>query len=105
MQSEGRATRSGVELLQSEKKLTIKWENNLGLSLCVLYLNLLLHVWLRISGGRNCCQECRRGVVYRLIGVEIDIKDVNDFNLLHVLSSLLSIYHSSPELLATIQSF
>ena len=28
-----------------------------------------------------CCQEIRRGVVYRLIRVEIDIKDVNDFNL------------------------
>jgi len=46
-----------------------------------LCLNLLLHVWLHISGGRNCCQKCRRGVVYRLIGVEMDIKDVNDFNL------------------------
>jgi len=30
---------------------------------------------------RICCQEIRREVVYRLIGVEIDIKDVNDFNL------------------------
>jgi len=46
-----------------------------------LCLDLLLCVWLHISGGRNCCQECRRGVVYRLIGVEMDIKDVNDFNL------------------------
>ena len=47
----------------------------------VLCLDLLLHVWLCISGGRNCCQECRRGVVYKLIGVKMDIKDVNDFNL------------------------
>ena len=38
-------------------------------------------MWLHISGGWNCCQECRRRVVYRLIGVEMDIKDVNDFNL------------------------
>jgi len=38
-------------------------------------------MWLHISGGWNCCQEYRRGVVYRLIGVEMDIKDVNDFNL------------------------
>jgi len=38
-------------------------------------------MWLHISGGQNCCQECRRGVVYRLIGVEMNIKDVNDFNL------------------------
>ena len=29
-----------------------------------LYLDLLLHVWLCILGGRNCRQEFRRGVVY-----------------------------------------
>jgi len=29
----------------------------------VLCLDLLSHVWLRISGGLNCCQEFRRGVV------------------------------------------
>jgi len=46
-----------------------------------LCLDLLSCVWLCISEGRNCCQEIRRGVVYRLIEVEIDIKDVNDFNL------------------------
>jgi len=28
-----------------------------------LYLDLLSHVWLHISGGLNCCQEFRRGVV------------------------------------------
>jgi len=50
----------------------------LALALC---LDLLSHMWLCISGGQNCCQEIRRGVVYRLIGVEMDIKDVNDFNL------------------------
>ena len=50
-------------------------------SACALCLDLLLHMWLHISGGWNCCQECRRRVVYRLIGVEMDIKDVNDFNL------------------------
>jgi len=48
---------------------------------CVLCLDLLSYVWLCISGGQNCCQEIRKGVVYRLIGVEMDIKDVNDFNL------------------------
>jgi len=41
---------------------------------CALCLNLLLHVWLHISGGQNCCQEIRSGV-------EMDIKDVIDFNL------------------------
>ena len=46
----------------------------LALALC---LDLLSHIWLCISGGQNCCQEIRRGVVYRLIGVEMDIKDVN----------------------------
>jgi len=48
---------------------------------CILCLDLLSHVWLCISGRQNCCQEYRRGVVYRLIGVEMDIKDINDFNL------------------------
>jgi len=47
----------------------------------VLCLDLLSYVWLRISGELNYCQEFRREVVYRLIGVRIDIKDINDFNL------------------------
>ena len=46
-----------------------------------LCLDLLSHVWLRISEGWDCCQEIRKRVVYRLIGMEVDIKDVNDFNL------------------------
>jgi len=29
-----------------------------------LYLDLLSRMWLHISGGCNCCQEFRRGVVY-----------------------------------------
>jgi len=69
-------------------RITLEWkgvDNKSGgttlASARVLYLNLLLHVWLHISGGRNCCQGIRRGVVYRLIGVEMDIKDVIDFNL------------------------
>ena len=42
----------------------------------------LSHMWLHISGGLNCCQEFRRGVVYRLIGVRIGhVKDVKDINL------------------------
>ena len=68
--------------------ITLEWkgvDNKSGettlASACALCLDLLLHVWLCISGGRNCCQECRRGVVYRLIGVKIDVKDINDFNL------------------------
>ena len=50
-------------------------------SACALCLDLLSHMWLHILGEQNCCQEFRRGVVYRLIGVRIDVKDVNDFNL------------------------
>jgi len=35
-------------------------------------------MWLRISGELNCCQEFRRGVVYKLIGVRIEyVKDIN----------------------------
>ena len=29
----------------------------------ILCLNLLLRMWLYISGGLNCCQKFRRGVV------------------------------------------
>ena len=51
----------------------------------MLCLDLLSHVWLCISGGLNCCQEFRSGVVYRLIGVRIEhvknVKDVIDVNL------------------------
>ena len=47
----------------------------------VLCLDLLSRVRLRISEGWDCCQEIRKRVVYRLIGMEVDIKDVNDFNL------------------------
>jgi len=68
--------------------ITLEWKganNKSGrttlVSACALCLDLLSCVWLHISGGQNCCQECRREAVYRLIGVEIDIKDVNDFNL------------------------
>jgi len=46
-----------------------------------LCLNLLSCVQLRISEGWDCCQEIRKRVVYRLIGTEVDIKDINDFNL------------------------
>jgi len=47
----------------------------------VLCLDLLLYVWLRISEGWDCCQEIRKGVIYRLIEIEVDIKDINNFNL------------------------
>ena len=68
--------------------ITLEWkefDNKSGgttlASAHVLCLNLLSRVWLHISGGMNCCQEFRRRVVYRFIGVGIDVKDVNDFNL------------------------
>jgi len=40
-----------------------KWRTILA-SAHALYLDLLSCVWLCISGGLNCCQEFRRGVVY-----------------------------------------
>ena len=63
---------SGIEGFDNKVETTLA-------SACVLCLNLLSRVWLHISGGLNCCQEFRRGIVYRLIGVRIDIKDINDF--------------------------
>jgi len=53
------------------------WETTL-VSACVLCLDQLLCMWLHISERLNCCQELRRGMVYRLIGVRIEhVKDVN----------------------------
>ena len=81
---QGHVERSNLEW----SRITLEWkgvDNKSGgttlASAHALCLNLLSCVWLRISGGWNCCQEIRRRVVYRLIGVEMDIKDVNDFNL------------------------
>jgi len=50
-------------------------------SACALCLDLLSCVRLHISEGWDCCQGIRKRVVYRLIGMEMNIKDVNDFNL------------------------
>ena len=51
-------------------RVTLEWkgfDNKSGgttlASACTLCLDRLSRVWLRISGGRNCCQESRRGVV------------------------------------------
>ena len=77
----------GVEwpgMKQNYSRVEGSWQQKWGTTLAsarALCLDLLSCVWLCISGGMNCCQEFRRGVVYRLIGVRIDIKDVNDFNL------------------------
>jgi len=68
-------TRDGAELLQNERDLTTKNGGTTLASARVLCLDRLSHVWLRISGGLNCCQESRRGV---RIGQG---EDVNDFNL------------------------
>jgi len=62
-------------------QLTTKWRTILA-SAHALCLNLLLYMWLCISGGLNCCQKFRREVVYRLIGVRIEhVKDIKDVNL------------------------
>ena len=81
IQSGSRVTQSGAELLQSGSWVDNKSGRTTLASAHVLCLDLLLCVWLHISGEQNCCQEIRRGVVYRLIGVKMDIKDVNNFNL------------------------
>jgi len=42
------------------------FDNKVGTTLAsarALCLNLLLRVWLHISGGLNCCQEFRKEVV------------------------------------------
>jgi len=77
-----RMYRVGAE--QNYSRVEGSWQQSGGTTLVsalALCLNLLSHVWLHISGGWNCCQKIRRGVVYRLIGVKMDIKDINDFNL------------------------
>ena len=56
-------TRDGAELLRNERDLTTKNGGTTLASACALCLDRLSHVWLRISGGLNCCQESRRGVV------------------------------------------
>jgi len=49
--------------------ITPEWkgfDNKMGTTLAsarALCLDLLSHVWLRISGGLNCCQEFQRGMV------------------------------------------
>jgi len=43
-----------------------EFDNKIGTTLAsarALCLDLLLRVWLRISGELNCCQEFQRGVV------------------------------------------
>jgi len=55
------------------------FDNKIGTTLALaraLCLDLLSHVWLHISEGWDCCQEIRKRVVYRLIGMEVGIKDV-----------------------------
>ena len=56
-------TRDGAELLRNERDLTTKSGGTTLASARALCLDRLSRVWLRISGGLNCCQESRRGVV------------------------------------------
>ena len=61
--SGSRVTWDGAELLWNERDLTTKNGGTTLASARVLCLDRLSRVWLRISGGLNCCQESRRGVV------------------------------------------
>jgi len=54
---------AGAELLRNERDLTTKNGGTILASARALCLDRLSRVWLRISGGLNCCQESRRGVV------------------------------------------
>ena len=63
MRSGSGVTRDGAELLRNERDLTTKSGETTLASACALCLDRLSHVWLRISGGLNCCQESRREVV------------------------------------------
>jgi len=64
-QVQSRTGRSGPEL----SGITPEWmgfDNKVETTLasaCALCLDLLSRVWLRISGGMNCCQELQRGMV------------------------------------------
>jgi len=67
-----RVDKYGAELERSGPELsgiTPEWmgfDNKVGITLasaCALCLDLLSCVWLHISGGLNCCQEFRRGMV------------------------------------------
>jgi len=45
------------------------FDNKVGTTLAsarALRLDLLSYVWLHISGGLNCCQEFRRGIVMNI---------------------------------------
>ena len=63
VRSGSRVTRDRAELLQNERDLTTKNGGTTLVSARALCLDRLSRVWLRISGGLNCCQESRRGVV------------------------------------------
>ena len=54
---------AGAELLRNERDLTTKSGGTTLALARALCLDRLSCVWLRISGGLNCCQESRRGVV------------------------------------------
>jgi len=62
----------GVEQEQSGPELSgitpewMEFDNKVGTTLAsahALCLDLLSCMWLRISGGLNCCQKFRRGMV------------------------------------------
>jgi len=59
-----------VKDVQSRSRVTPEWkevDNKSGettlASAHALCLDLLLCMWLHISGGQNCCQEFQRGIV------------------------------------------
>ena len=40
--------------------------------------SIYCHMWLCILEGRNCCQDFKRGMVYKLMEVRIEhVRDIN----------------------------
>jgi len=78
MRSRDRVTWGRTELLWRKRGLTTKiGEQPWPQLMCCA--SICCYIWLHILEGQNCCQEFRRGIVYRLIGVRI--KHVRDVNL------------------------
>ena len=75
--SRDKVAQGRTELLQRKRELTTRIREQ-PWSQLIYCVSTCCYVWLYISGGLNCCQEFRREIVYRLIGVRIEhVRDVN----------------------------
>jgi len=81
MWSKSGMTQSRVELLWSGMELTTKVKEQPWPQLMCYALICCCMCSCIFQEDGIVVRSSRRGVVYRLIGVRIDIKDINDFNL------------------------